>query len=574
MTETATTIEGPPEDAIYFLPGKDIYPDPEQPRVEADAELAASIKEQGIHQAITVRPHPDMPDAWLLVDGERRWRGASAAGLKEIPARIRLDLEDPADRLIAQITANTGRPLTAIEQASAFKKILDADPKLTQDKLAKRLGIPKSTVGDRLRLLALAEPWQRLLREGVIQTSHAPILHRFRDRPEDVQAIVAKAVSDAAISLADNGRSLEIALLDEHVGRWFDDPEYAKSEAAIAAVLGDEPMLHDPTLDDPIEGTASIRDADDDGFEERPSALDPPEIQRAHQLATAIEEMEHQRGAGKTKRKLIAELHDMPFWDRFRFEHLPAPAGEILPSGFMRFMEFVSAHNKVASSGKASADRAVSERFGVPHITSVTWRQAPGWFHAASWAHGSHFGSLQTMVEWKVGVTCGTFDLPAWSKTREGQLKQLRQGIAEHRAGLIEAIVKFSGEKRNYAEGMVDRYIAKLTADAEAKVRNDLEAKERAETERVREWEERPRPTRTFTDTEIVDGIAKFGWFEVQKFEKGRVKVVTDNSDPYDGEDVREALAVAIERYQVEPGAPIEGADDDLDDDDEEAAAP
>lgn len=187
MTTDGATIEAPPEDAIYFLPPSRIHPDPEQPRANADPELAASIKEQGVHQAITVRPHPTIADDFIIVDGERRWRGSVAVGAKEIPVRIRLDLEDPVDRMVVQVTTATGKPLSPIEQARAFKQMLEADPTLTHAKLADRLGIPKSTVGDRIRLLDIHPKWIELIVSGKLQLSHAPALHRLREVPEKFQ---------------------------------------------------------------------------------------------------------------------------------------------------------------------------------------------------------------------------------------------------------------------------------------------------------------------------------------------------------------------------------------------------
>lgn len=177
-------------DEIVYIPRKLIHPDPDQPRVNADAELRASIEAQGIIQAITVRPHPELADAFLIVDGERRYNGSVA--LAEIPCRIRLDLEDDADRLITQITANTGKPLSPIEQARAFKKILDADEKLTQVELAKRLGVPRSTVGDRIRLFELPAPWLELIESGKLQVSHAPVLMPFREMKGEIHEKVIK----------------------------------------------------------------------------------------------------------------------------------------------------------------------------------------------------------------------------------------------------------------------------------------------------------------------------------------------------------------------------------------------
>lgn len=182
------------EDAVIFIPRSQIHPDPDQPRVKVDDELQASIDSEGIIQAITVRPHPTLADEWMIVDGERRWQGG--AHLKTIPCRIRLDLEDSVDRLITQLAANTGKPLTAIEQARAFKRALDADPKLSQAKLAERLGVPRSTIGDRIRLIELHSAWMKLIESGRLQVSHAPLIHQYRAVPDEYQVKAAKKVAD------------------------------------------------------------------------------------------------------------------------------------------------------------------------------------------------------------------------------------------------------------------------------------------------------------------------------------------------------------------------------------------
>src|SRR3954469_22150864 len=124
MTKTKDLVE----DSVLYIPRNTIHPDPDQPRVKVDDELQASIDSEGIIQAITVRPHPTIEDEWMIVDGERRYLGG--AHLRTLPCRIRLDLEEPVNRLITQLAANSGKPLTAIEQARAFKKALDVDPKL------------------------------------------------------------------------------------------------------------------------------------------------------------------------------------------------------------------------------------------------------------------------------------------------------------------------------------------------------------------------------------------------------------------------------------------------------------
>lgn len=189
MTDIATVAE----DAIYYIARATIHPDPEQPRVVADDELQASIDAQGIHQAITVRPHPEIADEWMIVDGERRWRGG--AHLKTIPCRIRLDLEEPVDRLLTQLTANTGKPLSPIEQARAFKLLLDDEDGLSQAELAKRLGIARSTIGDRIRLIEIHPAWMKLIESSRLQVSHAPLIHQYRAVPDEYQVKAAGKVT-------------------------------------------------------------------------------------------------------------------------------------------------------------------------------------------------------------------------------------------------------------------------------------------------------------------------------------------------------------------------------------------
>lgn len=184
------------QDGIFDIPRNQIHPDPDQPRVKVDTELQSSIDSEGIIQAITVRPHPAIENEWMIVDGERRYLGG--AHLKTIPCRIRLDLEESVTRLITQLAANSGKPLSPIEQARAFKKALEeGEKKLSQAELAKRLGIPRSTIGDRIRLMELHPVWMKLIESGELQPSHAPVLHRLVGVPAKYQLEAAAAAKKA-----------------------------------------------------------------------------------------------------------------------------------------------------------------------------------------------------------------------------------------------------------------------------------------------------------------------------------------------------------------------------------------
>jgi hypothetical protein len=105
----------------------------------------------------------------MIVDGERRWRGAK--GVQEtIPAMIRRDQEDDVERLRTQLVANTGKPLTPIEEARAFAQLIERTG-MSHEELAKFLGRPRSTISERLRVLETG-PWVALVESGELPISH------------------------------------------------------------------------------------------------------------------------------------------------------------------------------------------------------------------------------------------------------------------------------------------------------------------------------------------------------------------------------------------------------------------
>jgi ParB/RepB/Spo0J family partition protein len=162
-----------------------VYPDPAQPRKEPDAELLESIRANGILQPITVRPHPDRLEGWMIIDGERRWRGADGI-LTEIPVIIREDLDDRAQRLQTQLVSNVGKPLTPVEEARAFAELMPVHGTIAG--LARALGRPERSVGERLQLLELG-PWLELIEDGRVPLSLAvKHLLPLRGCPDEVHA--------------------------------------------------------------------------------------------------------------------------------------------------------------------------------------------------------------------------------------------------------------------------------------------------------------------------------------------------------------------------------------------------
>lgn len=151
-----------------------IRPNRYQPRTVMDEhaleELTDSIRTHGVLEPIILRP--DGPGFELVV-GERRWRAAQKAGLTEIPAVVR-DLSDAEAAIIALVENLQREDLNPIEEAQAFKRLLDLN--LTQEEVAAQVGRSRSAVANSLRLLTLDERTQSLVAKGQLSVGHAKVL--------------------------------------------------------------------------------------------------------------------------------------------------------------------------------------------------------------------------------------------------------------------------------------------------------------------------------------------------------------------------------------------------------------
>ena len=162
--------------AINEIPLDQIQPNPEQPRTSFDedalAELAASIRELGIIQPISLRKLA--PDSYQIIAGERRYRAAIMAGLTSVPAYIRTANEAELTEM-ALIENIQREDLNAIEIALTFKKLLEHHG-LTQERLSERIGKKRATVANLLRLLRLPAEVQLGLRDKHVDMGHARAL--------------------------------------------------------------------------------------------------------------------------------------------------------------------------------------------------------------------------------------------------------------------------------------------------------------------------------------------------------------------------------------------------------------
>jgi ParB family chromosome partitioning protein len=151
-----------------------------QPRTRMDdaslAELAASIKEQGLMQPILVRPvsTDGGKNRYEIIAGERRWRAAKIAGLAEVPVLVR-EVPDKAALAMALIENIQREDLNPLEEAAGIHRLV-TEFKLTHQEAAQALGRSRTATTNLLRLLQLTEPVQRLIFDGTIDMGHARAL--------------------------------------------------------------------------------------------------------------------------------------------------------------------------------------------------------------------------------------------------------------------------------------------------------------------------------------------------------------------------------------------------------------
>lgn len=178
--------DGIPEnkrDSVVELKINDISPNNGQPRKifndEALNELATSIEENGVIQPIIVQRKGD---GYRIVAGERRWRAARIAGLSVIPAIVR-DLTDKETMEQALIENIQREDLNPIEEAAAMQNLLKAH-KLTQEQLARKLGKPRATIANTLRILNLDESLQEFVSRGDLSEGHAKVILGLKEKED------------------------------------------------------------------------------------------------------------------------------------------------------------------------------------------------------------------------------------------------------------------------------------------------------------------------------------------------------------------------------------------------------
>ena len=180
------------------LPIDKIEPNPDQPRNQFDEdtlqELADSIKQYGMLQPILVTPKDDF---YEIIAGERRWRAAKLAGIKDVPIIVKnyTDQEIVEISLIENIQREN---LNQIEEAMAYKRLLE-EFDLKQDEVAERVSKSRTAVTNSMRLLKLSERVQQMIVDDMISTGHARALLALDD--EEQQYILANKIFDEKLSV-------------------------------------------------------------------------------------------------------------------------------------------------------------------------------------------------------------------------------------------------------------------------------------------------------------------------------------------------------------------------------------
>ena len=186
----------PPREALATIETARIRPGRYQPRTRMDeqalAELAQSIRSQGLLQPLVVRP---VERGYELIAGERRWRAAQMAGLAQVPAVVR-EVPDDAALVMALIENIQREDLNPMEEAAGVQRLID-EFKMTHEQAADAVGRSRSATSNLLRLLKLAKPVQEMLMRGALEMGHARALLAL-DAARQIEAgtrIAAKRLS-------------------------------------------------------------------------------------------------------------------------------------------------------------------------------------------------------------------------------------------------------------------------------------------------------------------------------------------------------------------------------------------
>lgn len=222
-----------------------IEPNREQPRKKFDEdallELSESIKQYGVLQPLLVS---DKKDFYEIIAGERRWRAAKMAGLKEVPVVIK-EFSDQQIVEISLIENIQREDLNPVEEALAYKRLID-EFHLKQDEIAERVSRSRTAVTNSLRLLKLTPKVQEMIVDEMISAGHARAILGISD-PE-TQEMIALKVFDNKLSVRETEELVRKILKPSHKKEQASNPAedaiYESLEEKMKGITGTRVFIH------------------------------------------------------------------------------------------------------------------------------------------------------------------------------------------------------------------------------------------------------------------------------------------------------------------------------------------
>lgn len=253
-----------------------IIPNRFQPRLSFDEkalnELAESIKQHGIIQPLIVR---QLADKYEIIAGERRYKAATLAGLSTVPIIV-TNLSDAKSAEVALVENIQRKNLSSIEEALSYKRKIDKD-NLTQEQLAKLLGLSQSTVANRLRLLNLSNEVQDALLKEKISERHARSLLQISDKNKQNELLNRIITERLTVRQLDEIIKKELSSPSTYVEEVPSNLEQPLSSEPEAEPIPEQtPSTQIESLD--VLGDDNTLDNSNNVFDTEPDASMPSEI--------------------------------------------------------------------------------------------------------------------------------------------------------------------------------------------------------------------------------------------------------------------------------------------------------
>ena len=225
-----------------------VEPNREQPRKKFDEdallELSESIKQFGVLQPLLVQ---ERDDYYEIIAGERRWRAAKLAGIKEVPVIIK-KLTEQEIMEISLIENIQREDLNPIEEAQAYKRLL-TEFNLKQDEVAERVSKSRTAVTNAMRLLKLNDKVQQMVIDEMLTTGHARALLGIED--QEKQYVVAQRIFDEKLSVRDTEKLVKNIQNEKPdtptTGKKIDpqlEAVYRELEEQMKAILGTKVFIN------------------------------------------------------------------------------------------------------------------------------------------------------------------------------------------------------------------------------------------------------------------------------------------------------------------------------------------